>query len=102
MEKSIQHTIKRKGFSSVAFTSQYQQSNLHNIQKIKDRLDECSDSNGETGPSFDLEDLEYTQFFMSTIYLMVSSLMLVKILLMMKVMNLLRKYGTIKITIHPL
>ena len=46
--------------------------------------------------------LKMLKILVRTLYLMFSPLMLVKILLMMKVINLLQKDGKIQIKIHPL
>ena len=63
MAQTVQHTIKGKGPSIIKSTSQYQQRNLHNLQKIKDSFDEGYYSDGEPGPFFDMEDIEGTQYF---------------------------------------
>ena len=54
---------KRKVPSIIKCTSQFQQSNLHNLQRIKDRFDEGYDSDGEPVPFFDMEYLEDNQYF---------------------------------------
>ena len=49
--------------STIKFTSQYQQSNLHNIHKTQDRFDEGHDSYGIPGSFCDVEYLDNTQYF---------------------------------------
>ena len=44
-------------------TSQYQQSNLQNLQKTKEIFDVGYDSDGEPKPLFFMEDIEDTQDF---------------------------------------
>ena len=54
---------KRKCSSIIERTSQYQQSNLHHLQKTEDRFNEGYDSDGEPGPLCDVEDIEDNQDF---------------------------------------
>ena len=78
MAKIMQQNIKIKSSSSIKCTYQYQQSNPQNLQKIKDRFDE--------GYNIDLENrtflliwkiLKILKTLMSTLYLMLSPLILV-------------------------
>ena len=59
----MQHTIKRKGFSGIKFTSNYQQSSLHHLQKTEDRFDEGYDIDGKPRPFYYVEYIEDTQYF---------------------------------------
>ena len=93
MVSSVQHTIKIKFYSGIKCTSQSQQMNLCKFKK-KGRLNKVYDSYGETGPFCDMEDLEILKFYMSTLYLISLPLMLAKISMVMKVMNLLLEEGT--------
>ena len=63
LSQSVRHTIKGKCSSGIKCTSNYQQRNLHNLQKTKDKSGEGYDSDGEPGPFFDMKYLEYNQYF---------------------------------------
>ena len=63
MAPRVQHTTKIECYSGIRRTSQYQQINPRNLQKKEDRFNKFYNSYGEPGPFFDMEDLEYTQFF---------------------------------------
>ena len=65
--------------------------------KNEDRLNKFYDIDGEPGPFCDMEDLEDTQYFMSTLYLKFLPLMLENFSMVIKVMNLLREEGTSQI-----
>ena len=54
---------KRKCSSIIERTSQYQQSNLHHLQKTQDSFNEGYDTDGEPGPLCDVEDIEDNQDF---------------------------------------
>ena len=60
MSQRLHDYIKGKCSSSIKCTYQYQQSNINNLQKIKDRFDEGYDSDGEPGPLLSMEDIEDT------------------------------------------
>ena len=60
MSQIVHNYIKGKCSSSIKCTYQYQQINIHNLQKIKDRFDEGYDSDGEPGPLLNMEYIEDT------------------------------------------
>ena len=63
MAQTVWHTIKVKGPSIIKYNSRYQQKNLHNLRKIKDRFDEGYNSDGQPVSFFDMEDIEDTKYF---------------------------------------
>ena len=102
MVQRVRHTIQEKGSSSIKCTSQSQQSDLQNLQKIKDTLDEGYDSDGEPGHFCDMEDLEDNQYFVDSALPDVFPLDTGDFFLTMKIINMMRKEGTSKIRIHHL
>ena len=90
MAQSIWHTIKVKGYSIIKFTYQDQQKNLHNLQKQMIGLMRVSIVMINQDISLICHILKILNILTMDIYLMLPPLIMVKVILTMKVVNLLR------------